>query len=102
MAINTQSALAIKITAGQVMTPVIVLFCHVSQTSTLWLSCAKNTTLADDVLAAFERACRKDDLQVAQHLIEALETIAQRENTEENLQRVYAQAARSLHIKPRH
>jgi hypothetical protein len=62
----------------------------------------KKSTLADDVLAAFERACREDDLQVAQHLLEALETIAQREDAEENLQHVYAQLARSLHIKLRH
>lgn len=62
----------------------------------------KTRSLSEDVLAAFERACHEDDLQVAQHLLEALETIAQREDAEEDLQHIYAQFARSLQTKPRH
>lgn len=62
----------------------------------------KTKSLTDDVLAVFERACHEEDWQVAQHLLEALETIAQREDAEDELEHVYAQLAQSLHGKLQH
>ena len=43
-----------------------------------------------DVFVTFERACREGDLELAEHLFQALETIAQREGEEAWLQRAYA------------
>jgi hypothetical protein len=62
----------------------------------------KTKSLTEDVLVVFERACQEEDWQVAQHLLEAIETIARREDAEEDLDHVYAQLAQSLHGKPQH
>lgn len=48
----------------------------------------KRSTLAADVSAAFERACRERDLEVAEHLFQALEAMARRADDD----RVMAQA----------
>ncbi|WP_136415908.1 hypothetical protein [Herbaspirillum sp. ST 5-3] len=56
----------------------------------------RRRTLSGDVLAAFERACREDDLAVAEHLLAALETIARREETSETLQQVYLELVHVL------
>lgn len=54
-------------------------------------------TLANDVSAAFERACDEQDLAVAEHLLRALEVIAQRDSEQENrLQRALLRLARTL------
>jgi hypothetical protein len=50
---------------------------------------AKSSTLGDDVLGVFERACREEDLEVAEHLLQALELLARRDNEVENMQRAY-------------
>lgn len=47
------------------------------------------SSLNDDVLAAFERACREDDLAVAEHLLQALETMARRDDDEAGLCEAY-------------
>lgn len=49
----------------------------------------KMATLADDVLAAFERACKEGDLQAAEHLLQALETLDRREQVEGWMERIY-------------
>lgn len=63
---------------------------------------AKGKTLGDDVLAAFERACREGDLQVAEHLLQALETLARRDKAKENMEHAYLELARSLRDRPWH
>jgi ankyrin repeat protein len=62
---------------------------------------SENRTLADEILAALHRACREGDMEAAEHLLRALETIASRDDAEVKVQRVYAELARSLGIKPR-
>lgn len=47
------------------------------------------STLSDDVLAAFERACLEEDLEVAEHLLQALELLARRDNEVDNMQHAY-------------
>lgn len=54
------------------------------------------STLGDDVLAAFERACREEVLDVAEHLLQALELLARRDNEIDNMQRAYLDLADSL------
>lgn len=53
-------------------------------------------TLDDDVLAVFERACREQDWQVAEHLLQALETLARRNDSEARLHCVYVELAHFL------
>jgi hypothetical protein len=62
----------------------------------------KTKSLTDDVLTVFERACHEEDWHVAQHLLEALETIAQRDHAEDELDQLYTLLAKSLHGKPQH
>jgi hypothetical protein len=59
-------------------------------------------TLGDDVLAAFERACHEGDLQVAEHLLQALEAMAGRAEGEERVERAYLQVAHSVGKRVRH
>ena len=59
-------------------------------------------TLGDDVLAAFERACEEGDLQVAEHLLRALEAMAGRTEGEERVERAYLQVAYSLESRSFH
>lgn len=56
----------------------------------------KKRSLDDDVSAAFERACRERDFAVAEHLLRALEAIADRNGDDAPLQRAYLEFARSL------
>lgn len=55
----------------------------------------KRSTLEEDVLAAFERACREGDCIVAEHLLQTLEAIAKREGDQEQLDRAYLHFARA-------
>jgi hypothetical protein len=57
---------------------------------------AKPSTLGDDVLIVFERACREKDLEVAEHLFRALELLARRDNEVENMQRAYLDFSNSV------
>jgi len=59
-------------------------------------------TLIDDVLAAFERACREGNLQVAEHLLQALEAMAGDMDDDERVERAYLQVAGSLGKGHRH
>lgn len=61
----------------------------------------KQPSLADDVLAAFERACREGDLQIAECLLQALETLARREEAEGRMNRVYSELVRALRSETR-
>lgn len=60
------------------------------------------TTLGDDVLAAFERACDEGDLQVAEHLLQALEVMGRRDVSDEYLERAYLDLAHSFGPRPHH
>ena len=59
-------------------------------------------TLEDDVSAVFERACHEQDLAVAEHLLGALEVMAQRNAGQvDRLQRALLRLARTLpHRRP--
>jgi hypothetical protein len=46
-------------------------------------------SLDDDVMAAFERACREQDFLVADHLLQALEAMSQRDGNDKPVQRAY-------------
>ena len=50
--------------------------------------------LEDAVSAVFERACREGDLAVAEHLLCALEVIAQRGDEKNRLQHAFLTMAR--------
>ncbi|MCU6435255.1 hypothetical protein LPB67_15880 [Undibacterium sp. Jales W-56] len=52
-------------------------------------------TLEDHVLAVFERACLEQDLAVAEHLLRALELIAQRNGNDNQLQQALLKFAKS-------
>lgn len=56
----------------------------------------RKCTLEEDVSAAFERACLEQDLAVAEHLLRALEIIAQRDGNENQLQQAMLLFAQSL------
>lgn len=53
-------------------------------------------TLEADIVAAFQRACREHDREIAEYLFQALEAIARRGGNELPLQRAYRELARSL------
>ena len=53
-------------------------------------------TLEDEVSAVFERACREQDLAVAEHLLRALEVIAQRDGDDARLERALLRLVRTL------
>ena len=50
---------------------------------------AIRSTLHDDVLMAFERACSERDFEVAEYLLRTLEAIAVRETNDPSLDRAY-------------
>lgn len=52
-----------------------------------------HTSLGDVILAVFKRACDEGDLQVAEHLLRALEKMADRTEDEERVERAYLQIA---------
>lgn len=56
----------------------------------------KRSTLEDDVAAAFERACNEHDLALAEHLLQALEVIANREGNEGRLQKAFLQLVHAM------
>jgi hypothetical protein len=60
------------------------------------------TTLGDDVLAAFVRACDEGDLPVAEYLLQALEVMARRDESDEYLERAYLDLAHSFGPSPHH
>ncbi len=54
------------------------------------------SSLGDDLLSLFERACREEDFQVAEHLLEALETLERRDGAQGNLQSAFLAVARLI------
>jgi hypothetical protein len=62
----------------------------------------QSTTLSGDLLALFERACREGDLEVAEHLLQALEAIERRKVQEINMEHVYKEIANSLYPRRLH
>lgn len=62
----------------------------------------RGKTLGDDVLAAFERACHEGDLEVAEHLLRALEAMACRADGKKRVEKAYLQVADSLGKSVRH
>ena len=52
-------------------------------------------TLEDEVSAVFERACREQDLAIAEHLLRALEVIALRDGDDARLERALRRLART-------
>jgi len=57
----------------------------------------KSPSLEDDILAAFERACREQDFAVAEYLLQAVEALARRDGEDLPLQRAYRELIRSFH-----
>jgi hypothetical protein len=53
--------------------------------------------LEDEVFAVFERACREQEFEVAEHLLQALETIAEGPSDEDRLEEAYLQLVRDAH-----
>jgi hypothetical protein len=53
--------------------------------------------LEDDVFAVFERACREQEFEVAEHLLQALETIAEDSGDEDRLEEAYLRLVRDAH-----
>lgn len=53
----------------------------------------KSSSLQDELEAVFQRACADNDMQVAEYLLEALETLACRNHDDDLLNRVYRQVA---------
>lgn len=53
-------------------------------------------SLKQDIEVVFERACRERDLMVAEHLLQALEAIAQRDGDDAPVRRAYLALARDL------
>lgn len=53
-------------------------------------------SLEGAVLEVFEYACRQQDLEVAEHLLRALEIIAQRSGEQDQLNRALLRFAHSL------
>ena len=60
------------------------------------------TTLDDDVLTVFERACQEKNWPVAEHLMRALETLARREGADEHVESAYLELVRTLGSKSCH
>lgn len=57
----------------------------------------RECSLEDDVRAALERACREQDLQVAEYLLQALETLVRRTGDDDELKRIYLSITSSFH-----
>ncbi len=53
-------------------------------------------TLDQEVLEVFEHACDQGDLEVAEHLLRALEIFARRNGDDSNLNGVYIALAQTL------
>jgi hypothetical protein len=57
----------------------------------------RKRSLEEDVHAAFERACREQDFELAEHLLQALEIFARRYGNDDKLKLIYLSIASSLH-----
>lgn len=57
-------------------------------------------SLEDDVSAAFDRACRERDWDVAEYLFQALEAIAHREGVEWRVERAFERLLEEFRATP--
>lgn len=58
--------------------------------------------LEDDIAAAFARACRERDLELAEFMFQALEAIAKREGSDERVDSGFGELLQSLLIAGAH
>ncbi len=58
------------------------------------------TTLNDDLLTVFDRACQESDWEVAEHLLRALETLSRREGCDEHVESAYLELMHTIIKKP--
>jgi hypothetical protein len=54
------------------------------------------TTLNDDLLTVFDRACQESNWEVAEHLLRALETVSRRERSDEHVENAYVELVRTF------
>lgn len=59
-------------------------------------------TLEDDIAAAFARACRESDLELAEFLFQALEAIANREGSDERVEEAFGELLQTLPVRGAH
>jgi hypothetical protein len=62
----------------------------------------QSTTLSKDLLALLERACREGELELAEHLLQALEAMERRKEQEIDMEHVYKEIANSLYPRRVH
>lgn len=60
------------------------------------------STLGDDVLSAFDRACNEGNLRVAEYLLRALEALGERDEGAAYVERALCDLAHSLGSGPCH
>ncbi len=60
------------------------------------------TTLGDDLLTVFDRACHEQDWEIAEHIFRALELLSLREGSEEKVESAYLELVRTLGRRPCH
>lgn len=60
------------------------------------------TTLSDDLLTVFDRACREQDWEVAEHVFRALELLSLREGSDDKVESAYLELVRTLGRRPCH
>jgi hypothetical protein len=58
------------------------------------------TTLNDDLLTVFDRACQESDWEVAEHLLRALETLSRRDGCDEHVESEYLELMHNIIKKP--
>lgn len=60
----------------------------------------RSKSVTDEVLTALQLALQLDDMEVAEHLLRALEVLAARDEVEEDAQRIYRELVRLLRSNP--
>ncbi len=60
----------------------------------------RSKSLVNEVLAALQLAMLLDEMEVAEHLLRALEILAARDEAEEDAQRIYTELIRLLRSSP--
>lgn len=58
--------------------------------------------LEDDLAALFERACRERELEIAEHLLRALEALARRDGEQERVRRALRHFAGTTRVPAKH
>lgn len=60
----------------------------------------QSKSLVNEVLAALQLAMLLDEMEVAEHLLRALEILTARDDAEEDAQRIYTELIRLLRSSP--